>query len=195
MLEFTINSSINKTTGYAPFKWNGGYMPHMITELPRENNISPGVREFAEKAIQNLMDAHDAIIESRVYQTHEANKKRGEEPDIKINDLVYLSTKNLNLPKGRTSKLLPKYLGPYPITEALPNTSTYQIGLPTELAKQGIHNKFHVNLLRKCIPNDDVLFPERTKSLPYNFGEPSERKSVKTDTKIHRTIPDNRSQP
>src|SRR5215471_4990207 len=174
MLEFAINSSINETTGYAPFELNGGYMPQMITELPRENDVAPGVREFTEKAIQNLLDAHDSIIESHVYQTHKANKKRGEEPDIKINDLVYLSTKNLNLLKGRASKLTPKYIGPYPITEANPKTSNYRVGLPTELAKRGIHNRFHVNLLRKHIPNNDVLFPERSKSLPYDFGEPSE---------------------
>ena len=35
MVEFTINSSINATTGYAPFELNYGYMPqsgqHTVT--------------------------------------------------------------------------------------------------------------------------------------------------------------------
>jgi len=31
--EFAINSSILKTTGYAPFELNYGYMPSMIKEI------------------------------------------------------------------------------------------------------------------------------------------------------------------
>ena len=172
MMEFAINSSINESTGFAPFELDGGYMPSMIRNIPSDTKITPGVREFAQRAVQHLADAHDSIIESRVFQTHEANKKRGEGPDIKINDLVYLSTKNLNLPKGRASKLLPKFIGPYPVVEANSQSSNYRLGLPTELAKRGIHNNFHISLLRKHQANNDVLFPSRTFAEPYDFGEP-----------------------
>ena len=44
MLEFAINSSINESTGFAPFELDGGYMPSMIREYTA-NNISPGVQE------------------------------------------------------------------------------------------------------------------------------------------------------
>ena len=64
MLEFAINSSINKSTGFAPFELNGGYMPSMICKYRVTNNVPPGIRDFADKALQNLMDAHDSIIES-----------------------------------------------------------------------------------------------------------------------------------
>lgn len=174
MLEFAINSSINESTGFAPFELDGGYLPSMIREYKDEPRISPGVREFADKALHNLMDAHDSIIESRVIQKHYANKRCSVEPELKINSLVYLSTRNLSLPKGRASKLLPKFIGPYPIIEANPSTSNYRLGLPTELAKRGIHNNFHVNLLRKYRPNDDALFPQRSLADPYDFGEPSD---------------------
>ncbi len=33
MTEFAINASVSKTTGYAPFELNGGYMPSMIKEI------------------------------------------------------------------------------------------------------------------------------------------------------------------
>jgi hypothetical protein len=33
MVEFAINSSISKSTGYAPFKLSEGYMPSMIKEI------------------------------------------------------------------------------------------------------------------------------------------------------------------
>lgn len=172
MLEFAINSSINESTGYAPFELDGGYLPSMIREYKDTPSFPPGVREFADKALQNLMNAHDSIIESRVIQKHNADKRRSPEPELKVNSLVYLSTKNLSLPKGRASKLLPKYIGPYPIVEANSASSNYRLGLPTELAKRGIHSNLHVSLLRKHSPNDDAIFPQRSLADPYDFGEP-----------------------
>ncbi|TFK79064.1 hypothetical protein K466DRAFT_506220, partial [Polyporus arcularius HHB13444] len=98
MVEFAINSSVNASTGFAPFDLNGGYMPTMMRELTREPAL-PGVRDFAERAISNLREAHDALIASRVSQTHQANKRRrlenGEaDPDFKEGGLAYLSTAN-----------------------------------------------------------------------------------------------------
>jgi hypothetical protein len=173
LMEFALNSSINESTGYAPFELDGGYIPSMIREVPSSTKTPPGVHEFADRALQHLQDAHDAIIESRVYQVYNANQRRRQEPEIQLNDLVYLSTKNLNLPRGRASKLLPKFIGPYPIIEVHEDSSNYRVGLPTELAKRGIHNNFHASLLRKHHPNDDALFPMRSVAEPYDFGEPS----------------------
>ena len=153
---------------------DGGYMPSMIWEIPAEVSVSPGVTNFANAALENLAAAHDSIIESRVFQTHWANTHCRQDPEIKINDLVYVSTKNLALPKGRASKLLPKFVGPYPVMGIIDGSSIYELGLPTELQKRGIFNKFHVSLLRPHYPNNDVLFPSRTLVEPYDFGEPIE---------------------
>ncbi|RPD70729.1 hypothetical protein L226DRAFT_469763, partial [Lentinus tigrinus ALCF2SS1-7] len=79
------------------------------------NSQFAGVQEFAQRARANLEMAHDVLIESRVNQTHYANQHRQAESDLTVGDLVYLSTKNLNMPKGRARKLLPKYIGPYKI--------------------------------------------------------------------------------
>ncbi|KAI0057645.1 hypothetical protein BV25DRAFT_1762040, partial [Artomyces pyxidatus] len=75
----------------------------------------PGVKQFADTAMNNLAMAHDAIIESRVIQTHNANKARRSEHDFDEGDLVYVSTENLSLPKGRANKLLPKFIGPFAV--------------------------------------------------------------------------------
>src|SRR6202789_2442989 len=125
MSEFAINASISETTKYAPFELNGGYMPSMIREL-RTDEVNPqGSQAVARKALENLAEAHDAIIAARVFQTSNANKRRRIEPTISRGDLVFLSTKNLNLPKGRARKLCPKCVGPYKVAEANPNVSTY----------------------------------------------------------------------
>ena len=100
MVEFTINSSINATTGYAPFELNYGYMPQSGQHIST-NTTFKGVKQFTQQAVWNLMDAHNAILEHRIGQTHYSNKHC--QPGIKyqINDLVYLLTKNLTLLKHR----------------------------------------------------------------------------------------------
>jgi len=74
------------------------------------------------------------------------------------------------MPKGKASKLVLKYVGPYKIMKAIPSTSNYELELPMELVKRQIHNRFHVSLLRPHNPNDSVLFPSRRKVQPYDLG-------------------------
>ncbi|XP_071688323.1 uncharacterized protein [Rutidosis leptorrhynchoides] len=54
---------------------------------------------------------------------------------------------------GKHGKLVPRYIGPYPIREIL-NDKTVVLELPPELA--GIHNTFNVCYLRKCKVDDET---------------------------------------
>ncbi|KZV78651.1 hypothetical protein EXIGLDRAFT_579293, partial [Exidia glandulosa HHB12029] len=74
----------------------------------------PGVQKFAEMMKETMMIAHDEIIAHRVLQAQQYNKKRVPAP-FKVNDLVYLSTENLSIPKLKARKLVPKYIGPFRI--------------------------------------------------------------------------------
>ena len=100
MVEFAINSSVNATTGYAPFELNYGYMPRTGQHISTDTTFK-GVKQFAQQAVWNLMDVHDAILEHRIEQTHYSNKRRQPGVKYQIDDLVYLSTKNLTLLKHR----------------------------------------------------------------------------------------------
>ena len=100
MVEFAINSSINATTGYAPFKLNYGYMPWSGHHISTDTSFK-GVKQFAQQAVWNLLDTHDAILEHRIGQMHYSSKCHKPCIEYQINDLVYLSTKNLALPKHR----------------------------------------------------------------------------------------------
>jgi len=156
-IEFAINSARSSTTGYAPFYLNYGRLPpSMIWDAESKY---PGVRVFAQLMKDAVMSAHDAIIAARVKQTSLANRRRKEAPFV-IGDLVYLSTENLSLPKGRARKLAPKFIGPYRIIEDYKNNS-YMLDLPPELKQRGVHPSFHANLLRMHEPNDDRRFPGR----------------------------------
>ncbi|KXN92923.1 hypothetical protein AN958_08259, partial [Leucoagaricus sp. SymC.cos] len=87
-------------------------------------------------ALLNIAAAHDAIIKVWVFQTHQANKHRGAKPNIRPGSLVFLSTKNLNMPKDRARKLCPKFIGPYKVVESNPEMSNYKLDLPQALVNQ-----------------------------------------------------------
>jgi len=106
-----------------------------------------------------LMTAHDALLAMRVKQTIQVNKRRRMCP-LENDDLVYISTKNINYLKGTSQKLVPKFIGPYHIIENFGN-NLYHIELPDNLKQHGVHKIFHSSLLRIHIPNDDRLFPRR----------------------------------
>lgn len=186
LTEFAINASISETTKFAPFELNGGYLPSMLREIRSDDAIPKGIREFAEQALSNLAEAHDAIIESRVFQTHYSNKRRREEPKIAKGDLVYLSTVNLNISKGRARKLCPKFIGPYKVLEAFPETSNYSLELPEALRTRRLHPKFHISLLRPHHANNDALFPNRAHPEPYDFGNATTKEWFVDDILGHR---------
>lgn len=165
-------------------------MPSMIKEIRKDAAIPKGVRAFAQAALQNLAEAHDSIIEARVIQTSYANKKRRSDPQITTGTLVYLSTKNLNLPKGRARKLCPKFVGPYKVLDAHPATSTYKLELPAALQERRINPTFHVSLLRPYNATNDALFPNRVHPEPYDFGTPEEGEWFVDEIIGHRWIND-----
>jgi hypothetical protein len=175
MTEFVLNSAISGSSGFAPFELTYGYTPSVNPGLIPEPTTVPGVKHFVTRALQNLADAHDAIIESRVLQTHQANRHRREEHPFAVGDLAYVSTADLSLPKGRAAKLLPKYVGPFKVLEAHPDTSAYRIELPTQLRARRLHDRFHQSKLRPHIANDDALFPHREGHAYYDFGTPDDQ--------------------
>src|SRR6266581_1063409 len=123
MAEFAINMSSNTSTGFAPFELIYGHMPKMCLTAPPLDYL--GVNDFAQKARDNLMAAHDMIIHNRAAQTIQGNKKRCLDPPLKKGELTYLSMDKLNLPKGRARKLKPLYIGPYENLEIFPENSKY----------------------------------------------------------------------
>jgi hypothetical protein len=135
MTEFAINSAINASMGHVPFDLNYTYMPSMIKEISLDPLALSGIRVFASQALYNIKSAHNAIIASRVFHHHHANNRHHEDPEINEGNLIYLSTKNLLLPKGQASKLLHHYIGPYKIVKANPKSSNYKLELPPELVQ------------------------------------------------------------
>lgn len=114
---------------------NYGRMPSSM--VWNANSEYRGMTRFAQGVRDAIMTAHDAIITARVKQTELANRKQKESPFVK-GDLIYLSTANLSLPKGKARKLAPKFIGLFKILEDYKN-NPYLLDLPAELRQRGIH--------------------------------------------------------
>ncbi len=179
-IEFAINLARSDSTGYAPFFLNTGRMPRPMIWRDAPSDEFPAVRVFAQKVKNAIMAAHDSILAKRVKQTRDANRRRQLAPFAE-NDLVYISTKNVSLPKGLARKLTPKYIGPYKIVRDFGNNS-YMIDLPTSMKQRGVHNVFHSSLLRVHEPNDDRLFPGRLDSQITGIGGQSDEWAIEKIT-------------
>jgi hypothetical protein len=76
-----------------------------------------------------------------------------------VGDLVYLWVSPLKGVKrfGVKGKLVPRYIGPFPILEKC-GIVAYKLDLPPTLA--GVHDIFHMSQLKKCLKASvDVVFP------------------------------------
>ena len=105
MVEFTLNSSVSATTGFAPFELNQGYMPQIRMPTLFDSTFKC-VKQFTLQVKWDLMVAHDTIIMNRIQQMFHANKKHHASDLYHVGDHVYLLTQNLTLPRGRARILL-----------------------------------------------------------------------------------------
>jgi hypothetical protein len=144
------------------------------------------VKHFITHALQNLVDAHDTIIKSRVHQTHNTNCHRRDNNTFTVGDLIYVSTADLSLPKGRALKLLLKYVGPFKILTAHASTSTYQIELPVQLRARHLHDRFHRSKLHPHYANDNMLFPHQEAHTLYDFGKPDHQEWLVNEILAHK---------
>jgi hypothetical protein len=155
-IEFAINLARSESMGYAPFFLNTGRtLRSMIWDSADETEY-PGVRVYAQKMKDAIMTAHDSILAARLKQVHSTNRHWRPVPFGEGN-LVYISSRDLRIPKGRAHKLVPKFVGPYKILKDHGNDS-FTVELPPELKQLGIHSGFHSSKLRIHIPNNDRLF-------------------------------------
>ena len=86
--------------GYALFELKHGYMLRSGQHISTDTTFK-GVKQFTQQAVWNLLDVHNTILEHRIEQMHYSNKHRKPGVEYQIDDLVYLSMKNLTLLKHR----------------------------------------------------------------------------------------------
>ena len=145
-----------------------------------------GIKQFTQQALWNLIDVHNTILEHRVMQTHYSNKHWGPSVIYLENDMVYLSTKNLALPRGQARKLMLRFLGPYRVLKAMNHSLNVTLELPPELKDRRISPTFHTNLVWPYVKNNDILFPKREAKSYYDFGNNDEQEWFVNEILAHK---------
>lgn len=147
--EVAYNSAINSTTLYSPFYLNYGIHPKTIPMHTLSSN-NPSVAEFLKSVQESSAFARENIRKRNIKMAEYANKSRIPH-QFAVNDKVWLSTKNLSLSDGFGSKKLhPKFCGPFTITKKI-NDVAFTLDLSEPMKQKGIHNTFHVSLLKPYV--------------------------------------------
>jgi len=171
-IRFQIMNTVNASTGFSGFQLHLGRSPRVIPpivpcELPTDaSDATETARSIISRLADDVADARDNLLLSKITQSHYANASRNPDPQFKCGDMVMLSTANRRheyKKKGekRVAKFLPRWDGPYRITDLHPEASTYTLQLNTKA-----YPVFHVSQLKRYIHNDSSLFPTRVLSQP-----------------------------
>jgi len=125
---------------------------------PRRAGKSEPAKEFAERMKLIHKEAQVALSKACDDITHYADFHRGQAPEYKVGDKVWLSTKNLNIDQP-SCKLTEHQLGPYEIVKII-FSNAVKLKLPASFK---IHNVINVSCIRPYRPpvaGQSIIPPE-----------------------------------
>jgi hypothetical protein len=144
MAEFAINDTYQASIGMSPFYMNYGCHPRMPDDLEKALHDNPAGYDYVMNIHTAVRNAREQLKQAQNRQITYANSKRRDQT-FEPGDLVLLSTSNLRLKVPGSQKLLPRYIGPFPVEKQVGNAA-YKLSLP---AAMRVHPVFHVSLLHE----------------------------------------------
>jgi hypothetical protein len=153
LAEFSLNSAVNVSTGFSPFRLMYGYEPSsplqlVVQALQHAAGGVPGVRRVEEAAqmldrmAAELVQARGSIDKARAQAVVQANKHR-REVQYEVGDEVLLSTAHLKL-AGASRKFAARWVGPFPVKQ-LVGPVAVELDLPKSIK---LHPVVHVSQVK-----------------------------------------------
>jgi len=141
--EFAYNNKIHTATHITPFFANYGMNPRMEIEPQRAEKLEPA-KEFTEQMKFIHEEVQAALSKAHDHMTCYADFYRGQAPEYKVGDKVWLSIKNLNV-DWPSCKLTECQLGPYEIVKII-SLNAVKLKLPALFKIHNVMNVSHICL-------------------------------------------------
>uniref|UniRef100_A0A8C7YG30 Integrase catalytic domain-containing protein n=1 Tax=Oryzias sinensis TaxID=183150 RepID=A0A8C7YG30_9TELE len=148
--EYSHNSLVG-STGFSPFQAAYGYQPPLFPHQEQTAAVS-GPAAFVRRCHRFWKGFRHRLLRNQERFTAVANRRRTAAPEYKVGDRVWLSSTDIPL-KGGARKLMPRYIGPYPVVGII-NPVAVRLDLPRTLR---VHPVFHVSKLKPA--KDSPLQP------------------------------------
>jgi len=181
-VEMAINNAPVMGTEFSPYYLNFGFHPAIIADLPRQlkDPADEDIDEFANR--MTLMYEHFARI-LQAEQKRVANRENsGREPtNYQVGDLVMVNYDKRSRRAGHSSKLDPRFVGPYRVLRQV-SPDTYELALPPTSRAYPI---FHAEFLRPyygSLENDREIDPDEEDGQEPSLDDSFENSNVTATT-------------
>ena len=141
MVEFNCNCSINEAASHSPFEVMYGYQPSTPAD-----RLLPLVGASADAAdrLTLIADIREVVTQLlKLSKERIAARSTRSAPNFQPGDLVYLSTRGLNIRSQKCKHLRDQKLGPYKVVTKV-GINSYKLELPKGCR---LHPVFHCDLL------------------------------------------------
>ncbi|GBG77113.1 hypothetical protein CBR_g23438 [Chara braunii] len=165
-VELAYNSSIHPAIGMSPFEFEHGspVTSSLDTIIPRTVENDDHLL-FLGRMQELLVKARDQMAKTQQRMSQQANRQRLPCPFC-VGDLVWVSAAEFSLEQDISRKLLPKWMGPWPIVAPAgdaPEGPPFTIQVPARLP---VYPVFHCSKLALYTPAKHDDFPGRRSQDP-----------------------------
>lgn len=170
LLEFAYNSTTHSSTGTTPFSNLLGFQPRSTLDLlpkpsttVQKNDVDRNSGDYLTRIAMHRDSARQAIALAQHEQAKSYNRGRKPAPSLSLGSKVLVNPHSLEWieSKGEGSKLAPRWIGPFEITERI-NPKVYRLRLPDKFPGSPIFNIEHLKPYQVPDEENRTKLPEST---------------------------------